>query len=188
MHGSGNHGHPKDEPRLHGLMAEFDTADALMAASRKSYDAGYREQDAYSPYPIHGISEVLHHPKSRVPLFMLCGGITGAFAGFLLQYVTAVYAYPLNVGGRPLNSWVSSIPITFEVTILLAGIGGVLGMFLLNGLPRPYHPVFGVERFAAASRDKFFLCIEATDPKFDPEETEAFLRSLDPNEVSEVES
>jgi len=169
-------------------MAEFDTADALVEASRKSYEAGYREQDAYSPYPIHGISDVLGHGKSKVPFLMLCGGIIGSLTGFLLQYITAVYAYPLNVGGRPLNSWVSSIPITFEVTILLAGITGVVSMFVLNGLPQPYHPVFNVDRFAAASRNKFFLCIEAKDPLFDPEKTEAFLRNLDPNEVSEVEN
>lgn len=179
---------PVEEPRLHGLMAEFETSDQLVEACRRSYEAGYREQDAYSPYPIHALSEVLHQGRSKVPLIMLIGGILGACTGFLLQYVTAVHVYPLNIGGRPLNSWPAFIPITFEVTILLAGIFGVVGMILLNGLPRPHHPVFNVDRFAAASLDGFFLCIEATDPKFDPEETEAFLRSLGPSEVSEVEN
>ncbi len=182
------HGH-QEEPRLFGLMAEFDTAKDLSAACHKSFGAGYRQQDAFSPYPIEEVSEALGHHHSRVPLIMLCGGIVGALVGFGLQYVTSVYLYPLNVGGRPLNSWPAFIPVTFEITILLAGLFAVVGMFALNGLPRPHHPVFNVRRFAAhASTDKFFLCIEATDPLFDREGTEAFLRSLHPSEVSEVEN
>jgi hypothetical protein len=182
------HGPSPEEPTSFGLMAEFDTAKELVEACRLSYAAGYRQQDAYSPYPIHDLDDALQHTKSRVPLLMLCGGIFGAFAGFLLQYITATQVYPLNVGGRPLNSWPAFIPITFETTILFAGLTAVIGMFLLNGLPRPHHPVFAVEGFAAASQDRFFLCIEATDPLFDRERTEAFLRSLNPNEVSEVEN
>ena len=183
MHGQ------QEEPRLHGLMAEFDTAEELVGACHKSYEAGYRKQDAYSPYPVEEVCEALGHHKSRVPFLMLCGGILGALTGFGLQYVTSVHAYALNIGGRPLNSWPAFIPVTFEVTILFAGIFGVLGMFALNGLPQPYHPVFNVERFSAhASTDKFFLCIEAADPLFRRDETESFLRSLHPSEVSEVEN
>lgn len=179
----------QEEPRLYGLMAEFETADDLAKACHQSYEAGYRVQDAFSPYPVEEVSEALGHHKSYVPMFMLCGGILGALTGFGLQYITSVHVYALNIGGRPLNSWPAFIPVTFEVTILFAGICGVLGMFALNGLPRPHHPVFNVKRFAAhASTDGFFLCIEAADPKFDREGTEAFLRSLHPSEVSEVEN
>ena len=178
----------EETPRLHGLMAEFETGDQLVKAARRSHEQGYRQQDAYSPYPIHALFEALGQPKSKVPLLMLLGGIAGALTGFFLQYITAVHAYPLNIGGRPLNSWPSFIPVTFEVTILFAGITGVLSMILLNGLPRPHHPAFNVERFSGASTDRFFLLIEATDPKFDRNETEAFLRSLGPREVSEVEN
>lgn len=181
--------HASEElPRLHGLMAEFENGDQLVKAAEASYAEGYRQQDAYSPYPIHALSDALGQPKSKVPFLMLCGGIVGALTGFFLQYVTSVHVYPLNIGGRPLNSWPSFIPVTFEVTILFAGITGVLGMILLNGLPRPHHPAFNVERFSGASTDRFFLCIESTDPMFDRQKTEAFLRSLQPSEVSEVEN
>lgn len=181
--------HAREEtPSLHGLMAEFATGDELVAAARKSYEKGYRQQDAYSPYPIHALSDALGQPKSKVPLLMLLGGIAGAFSGFFLQYITSVHAYPMNIGGRPLNSWPSFIPVTFEVTILFAGITGVVSMILLNGLPRPHHPAFNVERFSGASSERFFLCIEATDPLFDREATEAFLHTLQPSEVSEVEN
>ncbi len=181
--------HERNEPQeLHGLMAEFDNGAQLVKAAEQSYARGYRHQDAYSPYPIHALSDALGQAESKVPFLMLCGGIVGALTGFFLQYITAVHSYPLNIGGRPLNSWPSFIPVTFEMTILFAGITGVLSMILLNGLPRPYHPAFNVERFSGASIDRFFLCIEATDPKFDRQETEAFLRSLEPSEVSEVEN
>lgn len=181
--------HAREEtPRLHGLMAEFATGDDLVKAARASHAKGYRNQDAYSPYPIHALSEALGQSKSKVPLLMLLGGIVGAFSGFFLQYITSVHVYPMNIGGRPLNSWPSFIPVTFEVTILFAGITGVLSMILLNGLPQPHHPAFNVERFSGASTDRFFLCIEATDPLFDRQETEAFLHSLKPSEVSEVEN
>ena len=178
----------KEMPRLHGLMAEFENADQLVKAAEASYARGYRQQDAYSPYPIHALSDALGQPKSKVPFLMLCGGIVGALTGFFLQYITSVHVYPMNIGGRPLNSWPSFIPVTFEVTILFAGITGVLSMILLNGLPRPHHPAFNVERFSGASTDRFFLCIESTDPMFDRQETEEFLRSLQPSEVSEVEN
>ncbi len=178
-----------EEPRLYGLMAEFATAKELVEACRRTHAAGYRKLDAYSPYPIHDLSHALHHEKSKVPFFVLCGGLVGALAGFGLAWFTSVHVYPMNIGGRPLNSWVSFIPVTFEMTILFAGLTGLVSMLALNGLPRPHHPVFNVPRFAAhASTDRFFLCIETTDPLFDRERTEAFLRSLDSSEVSEVEN
>lgn len=183
--------HDNDQAaELHGLMAEFETADAVVHAAEKSYEAGYRQMDAYSPYPIEDLSETIcGHKGSRVPLIVLCGGICGALFGFGLQYITAVHVYALNVGGRPLNSWPAFIPVTFECTILFAALSAVVGMLALNGLPQPYHPVFNVERFARyGARDRFFLCIEAKDPKFDPQETAAFLKGLNPSEVTEVES
>jgi hypothetical protein len=172
---------------IYGLMAEFDDANALVEATKRTYDAGYRKVDAYSPFPIEPAWEALHADDRRVQLLVLCGGIFGAFAGFGLCYWTQVIAYPLNIGGRPLNSWPSFIPVTFEVTILIASFTAVIAMFALNGLPMPYHPVFNVPAFARASQDRFFLAIEATDPKFDRSQTFEFLKGLGPKEVNEVE-
>lgn len=178
----------EETPKVYGLMAEFETEDGLVEACEKSHEAGYRKMDAYSPYPVEEASHALGHEKSRVPLLVLIGGVVGFLAGFGLQYVTSVYSYPMNIAGRPLNSWPAFIPVTFEVTILFAGLTAAIGMLLMNGLPRPYHPVFNVEAFRRASRDRFFLCIEAADPHFERQGTEAFLRSLNPTEVSEVEN
>jgi hypothetical protein len=172
---------------IYGLMAEFEDANALVDAAKRTYAEGYRKTDAYSPFPIEAVWEALHANDRRVQLFVLCGGIFGALAGFGLCYWTQVIAYPMNVGGRPHNSWPSFIPVTFEVTILIASFTAVIAMFALNGLPMPYHPVFNVPRFAMASRDRFFLAIEATDPKFDRTRTFEFLRSLGPREVNEIE-
>lgn len=177
----------KEESALYGLMAEYDNPQELMAATAAAHVVGYRTMDAYSPFPIEGMAEMLHEHKNRLPKLVLIGGIVGAVLGFGFQYYAAVIDYPLNVGGRPFNSWPSFIPITFEVTILIAAFTAVLGMFALNGLPQPYHPVFNVERFAHASRDRFFLCIEATDPKFNLEETKQFLASTRTLGVFEVE-
>jgi len=174
-------------PPLHGLMAEFTGPNELISAVRKAREAGYTDLDAYSPYPIEEVSEQLEGHASRVPLITLIGGIIGGICGFGLQYWVSVIAYPVNIGGRPFNSWPAYIPITFETTVLFAGLSAVMGMLALNGLPMPYHPVFNVSRFARASQDRFFLCIEATDPKFDREDTYRFLERLVPRSVSEVD-
>lgn len=175
-------------PRLYGLMAEFDNPNDVVAAARSAYDEGYRRMDAYSPYPIEELSEAIGFHKTRLPLIVLIGGLIGAVGGFALCYWVSTTAYPLNVGGRPLNSWPSFIPVTFETTILIAALSAVLGMLALNGLPQPYHPVFNVPRFELASRNHFFLCIEARDPHFDRSETRKFLAGLPgAREVSDVE-
>ena len=167
-------------------MAEFDGPDKILAAAKAAYAAGYRRMDAYSPLPIHGLSEAIGLEKTILPRIVLAGGICGGIGGFSLQYWASVINYPINIGGKPLNSWPSFIPVTFECTILLAALSAVFGMLALNGLPQPYHPVFNVERFERASRDRFFLCIEARDKQFDRKATREFLASLNPREVNEV--
>jgi hypothetical protein len=171
---------------VYGIMAEFDGPDKILAAAKAAYAAGYRRMDAYSPLPIHGLSEAIGLEKTILPRIVLAGGILGGIGGFSLQYWASVINYPINIGGKPLNSWPSFIPVTFECTILLAALSAVFGMLALNGLPQPYHPVFNVERFERASRDRFFLCIEARDKQFDRKATREFLASLDPREVNEV--
>ena len=174
-------------PPIHGLMAEFDDVQQLIEAARRTREAGYRDYDAYTPIPVEELAEVMHVHDTRLPWLVLVGGILGGLGGYALQYWTAVIDYPINVGGRPLHSWPAFIPPTFETTILGAALFCVLGMLALNGLPMPYHPVFNVPRFALSSRDRFFLCIEATDPIFHPEATRRFLERFGPREVSEVE-
>jgi hypothetical protein len=173
--------------RLHGLMAEFDDPGALVAAAAKARAEGYRRMDAYSPFPIEELHEAMGAHHSRLPLIVLIGGLVGCVSGFLLQYWVSTIAYPINVGGRPFNSWPAFIPVTFECTILGASLSAVLGMLALNGLPMPYHAVFNVSRFALASRNRFFLCIEARDRKFDLDATRQFLETLGPREVSTVD-
>ena len=173
--------------RIYGLMAEFEDATALVAATERAHAAGYRRMDAYSPFPIEQLHHAMGSPYSKLPLIVLLGGIVGCLAGFLLQYWVSVFAYPVNVGGRPLNSWPAFIPVTFECTILVASLSAVLGMLGLNGLPMPYHPVFNVERFALASRSRFFLVIESRDKKFDSETTREFLITLNPRDISVVD-
>jgi len=168
-------------------MAEFEGPEQLIEASRKAYEAGFRQMDAYTPFPVEGLPEAVGFKESKLPLIVLIGALVGGTLGFAMQYFASVIHYPLNIGGRPLNSWPSFLPITFEMTILVAAFSAVLGMFALNGLPQPYHPVFNVPRFALASRDRFFLCIESEDEKFDPEETKKFLESLQPRDVFEVD-
>ena len=172
---------------VYGLLAEFDSPEDLVAAGERAYADGYRRMDAYTPFPVHGLADAIGFRTNRLPLLVLIGGIVGAGVGFFSQYYAAVIDYPLNVGGRPLNSWPAFIPITFEVTILVAATTAVLGMLALNGLPQPYHPVFNAPRFALATRDRFFLCIEATDPRFDFEATRRFLESLGAKEVTDVD-
>ncbi len=168
-------------------MAEFDEAEELIEAAQKAYQSGYRKMDAYTPFPVEELPEAVGFRKPILPLIVLIGALTGAVLGFAMQYYASVISYPLNIGGRPLNSWPSFIPITFELTILVAAFSAVLGMFALNGLPRPYHPVFNVPRFALASRDRFFLCIECVDPQFDLGGTRKFLTELNPREIFEVD-
>ena len=174
-------------PPIYGLMAEFPSADALVAAAHQVHKAGFQKVDAFTPYPIEAVSEALELPRSKVPLLVLVGGLLGGLGGYMLQYWSQVIRYPMNIGGRPVHSWPSFIVPTFECTILGAALTAVIGMILLNGLPLPYHPVFNVPRFALASRDRYFLVIEAVDPKFDPDETRSFLAGLNASEVSEVE-
>ena len=176
----------RTKPGIYGLIAEFDSADALLAGAKRAHADGYRRMDAYTPFPVEGLSEAIGFHHTWLPLFVLIAGITGAILGFASQYWVTVIDYPLNVGGRPLNSWPAYIPITFEVTILFAALTAVVGMIALNGLPMPYHPVFNVPAFERVSRDGFFLCIEAVDPRFDREGTRQFLVSLQAKEVSEV--
>ena len=171
---------------IYGLMAEFDNPTSLVTATERAHREGYRQMDAYSPFPIEELHEALGSRHTRLPLIVLVGGLVGCIGGYTLQYWSSVIAYPLNVGGKPLHSWPAFIPVTFECTILAAALSCVLGMLALNGLPMPYHPVFNLPRFALASRNRFFLCIEATDPKFDLEATRRFLESLEPREVSTV--
>jgi hypothetical protein len=172
----------------YGLMAEFDNPTALVKAARAAREQGYRRLDAYSPFPIEDLSSALDLHRNRLPLIVLAGGLAGLVAGYALQYYVTVIDFPINVGGRPLHSWPSYIVITFEMTILFAALSAVMGMLALCGLPMPYHPVFNVKRFALASRNRFFLCIEARDPLYDPARTADFLRALNPKEVSEVEA
>jgi hypothetical protein len=171
---------------IYGVMAEFDSPTALVSAARTARERGYRKLDAYSPFPIEELNDALDLHHNKLPLIVLVGGIIGGSLGYLLQYYVTVFNFPINVGGRPLHSWPSYIVITFEMTILLGALSAVLGLLALCGLPMPYHPVFNVPRFALASRNRFFLCIQARDPLFDRERTSAFLETLEPREVSEV--
>jgi hypothetical protein len=171
---------------VYGLMAEFDNPTDLVKAAQAARDKGYRKLDAYSPFPIEGLNDALHLHKNKLPLIVLLGGITGGLTGFLLQCYITMVDFPTNIGGRPLYSWPSYVIITFELTILFGALSAVLGLLGLCGLPMPYHPVFNAPRFALASRNRFFLCIEAADPMFDLASTGDFLRALEPHEVTEV--
>lgn len=173
-------------PPIYGVMAEFDNPTSLVNAAREARARGYRKLDTYTPFPIEELAEVLHLPKSKLPLIVLIGGILGGLTGYLMQYYVTVIYFPINVAGRPLHSWPMYIVITFELTILFAALSAVFGLLAVCGLPMPYHPAFNVPRFVLASRNRFFLCIEARDPLFDRKATEDFLESLDAQEVSEV--
>jgi len=170
----------------YGLMAEFDTPAQLVAAAQKAYADGYRKMDAYSPFPVEGLDDALGPSRRWLPLFVLLGGIAGGTGAFFMQWFANVVQFPLIIGGRPYNSWPAFIPITFELTILVAAGTAVVGMIALNGLPMPYHPVFHVPRFELASRQGFFFCIESKDPQFDWAKTRGFLDSLKPVGIYEV--
>ncbi|HEV2693571.1 MAG TPA: DUF3341 domain-containing protein [Verrucomicrobiae bacterium] len=171
---------------IHGLMAEFVNVNELLAAAKAARDHGYRRMDAYTPFPVEDLAEHLGRKKSRVPLIVLIAAICGGTGGYFMQWYAAVIDYPLNVAGRPLHTWPAFIPITFELTILSGALAGLLGMLLLNRLPQLYHPVFNAPGFARASTDKFFLCIESSDPKFDLVATRKFLETFRPVLISEV--
>ncbi len=173
-------------PILYGVVAEFKDQDALLAAATQARAHGYRRVEGYSPYPVEGLAEALGHGPTLVPLFTLLGGICGGLGGYFMEWYSMAIDYPLNIGGRPLNSWPSFIPITFELTVLIAALSALISMLALNGLPRPYHPVFNAPGFEHASVDRFFLCIEAADPKFDAAAVRHFFEHLDPKAIREV--
>ena len=172
---------------IYGLLAEFDTPKQLVDAAKRAYAAGYRRMDTFSPFPIEEAWEAIGHHDRRLSPIVLAGGITGLLTGFALEEWVSGIAYPVNIAGKPFNSWPQFIPVMFELTILFASLAAVIGMIVLNGLPQPYHPAFNVERFEHASRDKFFLLVESEDPKFDRAATADFLKGLNATEVSEVE-
>jgi hypothetical protein len=177
----------KTKTAIYGLMVEFLRAEEILAATRNARLAGYRDMDAYTPYPVEGLAAELGMRKTRIPFVVLMGGLVGAGVGFFMQYYSMAINYTFNSGGRPYNSWPVFIPITFELLILVASFAAFLGMMFLNGLPHPHHPVFNVPQFARSSQDRFFLCIEATDPQFDRRLTAEFLATLQPHgEVIEV--
>jgi len=176
----------ESENLMYGLLAEFDSPAELLHAAREARRRGYNKLDGFSPFPIEGLAEALDMHRTRLPYVVLIGAIVGGVSGYLMQYYAAAISYPLNVGGRPLNSWPAFVPVTFELTILGAALTAVIGMLALNGLPRPYHPLFGVDAFARATQDRFFLSIEALDPLFDRQATRQFLESLTSRPVVEV--
>jgi hypothetical protein len=171
---------------VYGLMAEFDHPEAVLEATRQAYERGYRMMEAYSPFPVEGLAEALGYHRNRVAGIVLIGGLVGGIGGFFMQWFSAVVHYPIDVGGRPYNSWPAFIPITFEMTVLFASLAAVFGMLAMNGLPRPYHPVFNVPSFALASRDRFFLCIQARDPLFDLQAVRQFLEEHHPVGIFDV--
>lgn len=172
--------------RLVGLLAEFETPGDLLEAARHAYAAGYRRLDAFTPFPVEGLGEAIGFRRTRLPLVVLLGGLAGLVLGYAMQWFSSVVHYPINVGGKPLHSWPAFVPVTFETTVLFAAAAAVLGMLALNGLPMPYHPLFNVERFAAATQDSFFLYIEVADPLFEAERTGRLLHSLKAKGVYEV--
>jgi hypothetical protein len=172
--------------KAYGLMAEFDSVNSLVDAANRTREAGYKRIDAYSPFPVEGLAEAIGFHHDEVPLVVLIGAVLGGLGGYLLQYWISVVSYPINVGGKPYHSWPAFIVVTFEMTILFGGIFAVFGMLALNGLPMPYHPVFNVPRFAFATKDRFFLIVFSSDPKYNPVEVRRLLESFGPRSISEV--
>lgn len=173
---------------LYGLMAEFETPEQILQAALRTHAAGYKKIDAFTPIPVEGLAEAIGFEWTSLPMVVFIGGFLGGCTGFFMCWYANVISFPLNIGGKPLNSWPAWIPITYELTILGAALAAVFGMIIMNGLPRPYHPVFNVSRFALASTDRFFLCIKARDQQFDLPRTKAFMEELKPQGVFEVES
>lgn len=171
---------------LYGILAELPDEKALLAAAREARDAGWPGIEAYSPFPIEGLAQLLAPRASRLPAFVLLGGILGGLGGYFLQWYTAVVSYPINVGGRPLNSWPEFIPVTFEMTVLFAALAAVVSMIVGNGLPRLRHPLFDAPHFDLATRNRFFLCLRGDTPGFDTKRAHGFLESLGPLHVIEV--
>jgi hypothetical protein len=177
----------KTKSLLYGFLAEFDNPETLKTCIRQARQAGFRSMDAYTPYPVEGVSEELGIHHSFVPLIVLIAGLIGGLGGAFMQWYSSVFDYPLNIGGRPFNSWPSFVVITFELTILCAGLSGALGMLAVNNLPKPHHPLFNEPHFDRVTQDRFFFCIEAIDPKFDTDETWTFLESLNPEGLYAVQ-
>lgn len=175
-----------DQPQVYGVVAEFESPETILAAAHRVREAGYTRVDAYTPFPVHGIDDAINFKCTKVQWTIGLAGIAGCVAGMGLQYWTSVIEYPMNVGGRPKFSWPSFIPVAYETTILFAGVTAVVAMIAFNGLPKPYHPIFNTPNFGLASQTRFFLCIEATDPKFDADQATTFLESLEPVKVSTV--
>ena len=171
--------------KTYGLVAEFSTHEALIHAAEEAYAAGFRKMDGYAPFAVEGLAEALGK-KNRIPLLVLVGGVVGGVGGYFMEWYASAISYPINIGGRPLHSWPAFIPITFELSVLCAGLTAFFGSLALNGLPRPYHPLFHIPEFDRASQDCFFLCIEANDAKFHPKETRIFLAGLRPLSIKEV--
>ena len=172
--------------RIYGLLAEFDDPQGLLEATKAARVEGYRRMEAYTPFAVDEVSQALGHRRGFIPLIVLVGGVLGGSGAFFMQWYAMAISYPFNIGGRPLWSWPSFIPITFELTVLGAALLGALGMLALNGLPQPYHPVFNVDEFSLATQNRFFLCIEARDPHFNLERTRTFLARTNPREVFDV--
>ena len=175
-----------EAPVLYGVMAEFDTADKMVDAARKAHDAGYTRMDCYSPYPVGDAADAMGYKKSEMGPVMFIGGLLGATGGFLMQYWTGGVNYPINVGGKPFFSWPSFVPITFELMVLTAALSGLFGLLASCGLPQPYHPLFNVPNFDRASCDRFFVCIESVDPKFEANAVRELLSGCQPLAVLEV--
>ena len=174
-------------PETYGVLGEFDSAEQLIDAARTAREAGYERMDAYSPFPVEGLADALGARRTRLPLVVLLGGVAGGVLGYLMQWYCAAVSYPLNIGGRPPLTWQGFVPVTFELTILGAALAAVLGMLALNGLPRPYHPLFNVPEFSLASQNRFFLCIEARDKQFDLGQASGFLHQIGATRVTTVE-
>ena len=177
----------EERGRIWGMLAEFETPEDLLQAARRATEVGYRRMDAYTPFPIHGLSDAMGFRPTKLPLLVLAGGLIGCASALGMMWFSATIHYPINVAGKPFASWPMFVPITFELTVLCASLFAVFGMLGMNGLPMPYHPIFNAPRFAFASRDRFFLCIEARDPRYQEDDVRAFLGGLNAKEVVAVE-